>query len=87
MYTNTRSFVSNFAKAAPRLRIHRQKHNGNLVDIGPCHRDLEANVYHNIDKASIRNTDIIFGKKDRDLQTEPGGPLKFAEVPKTGVDL
>lgn len=75
-YTNTKSFAQKFNQAAPRLRVRHYKTNGNQVDIGPAHSDFDAKIYHNIDKASKRDTDIIFGKKDRNLHTEIPGPAK-----------
>ena len=85
--TNTRSFAQKFGRAAPKLRIQRRKVNSN-VEIGPSHSDLShnKNCPVNIGKSSVRNTDIIFGPKDPDLQIELGEPNLF-KVSNKGIPI
>lgn len=85
--TNTRSFAEKFGRAAPKLRIQRRKVNSN-VEIGPAHSELlqNKNCPVNIGKASVRNTDIIFGPKDPDIQIEVGEPTVF-KVSNKGIPI
>lgn len=85
--TNTRSFAEKFGRAAPKLRVQRRKVNSNY-EIGPAHSDLlqNKNCSVNIGKASVRNTDIIFGKRDPDIQIEVGEPNVF-KISNKGIPI
>ena len=76
--TNTRSFAEKFNRAAPKLKVRRQRVDSN-IEIGPAHSDIKMTRLCSVDfgKASIRNTDAMFGPKDRDLNIELGEPNKF----------
>ena len=59
-----------------------------MVNIGPGHGSLDGKCFQNIKKASERNTDIIFGIKDKYLSTElieVADPLPFGEGIKQSV--
>lgn len=69
-YTNTRAFASQSCKATARLKVRKVRVDANLA-IGSSHGGGElGKCLQNMRRATVRNTDIIFGVKDPDLHSD-----------------
>ncbi len=69
VYTNTKSFAKKNQNATLKTRVLRIRFDSH-EEIGPVHKDLDRKCLLDFARSSERNTDIIFGPKDRDLHSE-----------------